>query len=300
MRNASRDWLWPYLGIGVAWGCSFLFIKESLGFLTPFGVAFLRCALGGTTLVIIARARGLRLPRDVVVWAHLLVIAMCINVLPGILFAVAETRTTSILAGIINAMTPITSLFFIAVVFRDERITRQQVAGLVIGALGVAVVLGLWRGLGANPWWAVAALLVSVTLYGLSFPYTRRFISTRGIAPVSLASAQLLTATVILAPSFMFDGLNGHRATLGGAASIVGLGVLGSGLAFMWNFRVIADAGSQVASTVTYLTPVVAVIVGVSLLHESLTWYEPLGGVIVLVGAALGQGRFRRRHTLRS
>ena len=295
MRIARRDWLWPYLGIGLAWGCSFLFIKESLAFLTPFGVAFLRCALGGATLVTIARARGLRLPRERAVWAHLLVIALCINVLPGILFAVAETRTTSILAGIINAMTPITSLFFIAVVFGDERITRDQLIGLVIGALGVAVVLGLWHGLGANPWWAVAALLLSVTLYGVSFPYTRRFISPRGIAPVSLASAQLLIATAVLAPSFLLDGLSGARPGLSAVASILGLGVFGSGLAFMWNFRVIAEAGSQVASTVTYLTPVVAVVVGVALLHESLHWYEPVGGLVVLVGAALGQGRFRLR-----
>jgi len=294
VRTARRDWLWPYLGIGLAWGCSFLFIKESLEFLTPFGVAFLRCALGGVTLASIAKVRGLHLPRERVVWAHLLVIAVCINVLPGILFAVAETRTTSILAGIINAMTPITSLFFIAVVFRNERITRDQLIGLVIGALGVAIVLGLWHGLGANPWWAVAALLLAVTLYGVSFPYTRRFISPRGIAPASLASAQLLLASVVLAPSFVLDGLNGARPSLDGVASIVALGVFGSGLAFMWNFRVIAEAGSQVASTVTYLTPVVAVIVGVALLHESLHWNEPLGGLVVLVGAALGQGRFRR------
>ncbi|HUY42703.1 MAG TPA: DMT family transporter [Acidimicrobiales bacterium] len=295
MRTARRDWLWPYLGIGLVWGCSFLFIKESLTFLTPFGVAFLRCALGGTTLVTIAKVRGLHLPREKVVWAHLLVIALCINVLPGILFAVAETRTTSILAGIINAMTPITSLFFIAVVFRDERISRDQLIGLVIGALGVAVVLGLWHGLGTNPWWAVVALLLAVTLYGLSFPYTRRFISPRGIAPTSLASAQLLLASAVLAPSFLLDGLNGDRPSLSAVASILGLGVFGSGLAFMWNFRVIAEAGSQVASTVTYLTPVVAVVVGVGLLHETLAWYEPVGGLIVLAGAALGQGRFRRR-----
>jgi drug/metabolite transporter (DMT)-like permease len=89
--------------------------------------------------------------------------------------------------------------------------------------------------------------------------------------------------------------MNGHGVTWRGGISIILLGILGSGLAFMWNFKVINLAGSSVASTVTYLSPLVAVVVGVVVLRETLTWYQPVGGFIVLVGAALGQGRFRRR-----
>ena len=72
----------------------------------------------------------------------------------------AETRTTSIVAGIINALTPLTTLFFILVVFRDEKVKRFQLVGLVVGLVGVLLVLGAWQGFGSNPWWAVAALLV--------------------------------------------------------------------------------------------------------------------------------------------
>ncbi|HQU00401.1 MAG TPA: DMT family transporter [Acidimicrobiales bacterium] len=291
MKPTQRAWRWPYLGIGLAWGCSFLFIKESLGFLTPFGVAFARCALGATTLFVILRLRRLGLPRQRQVWLHLGVNALCLNVVPGVLFAVAETRTTSLLAGIINALTPLTSLFFIALVFRDDPVSPSQTGGLILGLVGVCVVLGLWHGIGSNPWWAIAALLFSVTLYGFSFPYTRRYLSPLGLAPVSLASAQLLMASALLAPTFVVDGLKGSAPTLRAGMSVLALGVVGSGLAFFWNFRVIATAGSQVASTVTYLTPIVAVVVGVSLLHESLQWNQPVGGLVVLVGAALGQGR---------
>jgi drug/metabolite transporter (DMT)-like permease len=98
-----------------------------------------------------------------------------------------------------------------------------------------------------------------------------------------------------LVPAYLIDGLNGHGLTLRAVGSVVALGVFGSGFAFMWNFRVIAAAGSSIASTVTYLTPVVAVIVGVIFLHESLAWFEPVGGLIVLLGAAIGQGRFLRK-----
>lgn len=292
--SSNRSWLWSYVALGITWGCSFLFIKYSLGPLTPFGVAFARCALGALTLSVLALARHVALPKDLVVWGHLWVVAACLNIVPGVLFALAETRTTSIVAGIINALTPLASLFFIVAVFRDEPVRAHQVVGLALGLVGVVVVLGAWRGLGSNPWWAVAALLGSVTLYGISFPYSRRHLIPRRLAPESLATAQLLLAAVTLLPTFLLDGLNGHGVTARSVVGILGLGVFGSGLAYVWNFRILAAVGSAIASTVTYLTPVVAVIVGVVFLHEPLSWFEPVGGAVVLLGAAVGQNRFAR------
>jgi len=299
--TSTRSWVWTYLALGLVWGCSFLFIKDALGFLTPFGVAFARCALGAITLLCIAAIRHVSLPRDPVLWFHLWIVALCLNVIPGVLFAVAETRTTSIVAGIINALTPLTSLFFIVVVFRDEPVKRYQLVGLGVGLLGVLLVLGVWRGFGPNPWWAVAALLFSVTLYGLSFPYSRRFVIPRRLDPIALASTQVTLAALTLTPTFLFDGTNGHSVTLKAAFAVLALGIFGTGFAYIWNFRVMAAAGSAIASTVTYLTPVVAVIAGVLFLRESLTWFEPVGGLIVLLGAAIGQGRLQRRvQTFRS
>jgi drug/metabolite transporter (DMT)-like permease len=283
-----------YLALGICWGCSFVFIKESLGFLTPFGVAFGRCAFGAIVLTLLATSRRIALPRSLVVWARLLVVAMCMNVIPGVLFAVAETRTTSILAGIMNALTPLTTLLFMTFVFRDEPITRHQLAGLGLGLGGVLVVLGAWHGLGRNPGWAVLALLASVTLYGVAYPFTRRHLTPLGLSPISLANAQLIIASITLLPTFLWHGLNGHHASVRAVLCIVALGAFGSGLAFMWNFMIITSAGSSIASTVTYLTPVVAVVVGIAFLHESMTWYQPVGGTVVLLGAAVAQGRFAR------
>ena len=275
MASATRSWIPAYLATGVVWGCSFLFIKLSLGFLTPFGVAFVRCALGAVTLVVVAAIIRVPLPRDPMLWLHLWVVALCLNIVPGVLFAVAETRTTSIVAGIINALTPLTTLFFMLVVFRDEPMKRYQLAGLAIGLCGVLLVLGVWHGFGRNPWWAIVALLGAVILYGVSFPYSRRYVLPHGLAPVSLASAQLLLAAVTLLPTFLIDGTNGHAVSAKAALAATALGIFGSGFAYMWNFRVMAAAGSSIASTVTYLTPVVAVVAGVIFLNESLTWFEP-------------------------
>jgi drug/metabolite transporter (DMT)-like permease len=74
---------------------------------------------------------------------------------------------------------------------------------------------------------------------------------------------------------------------------MIALGVFGSGFAYIWNFQIMVAAGGAIASSVTYVTPVVAVIVGVVFLGESVTWNEPLGGLLVLLGAAISQGRIR-------
>lgn len=287
-----------YVGTSIIWGCSFIFIKESLGFLTPFGVAFGRCLFGAVVLVTIAKLRSVSLPRLGVVWGHLAVVALCINVIPGILFALAETRTTTILASIINALVPLTSLFFITVVFRDEHITHAQELGLAVGFVGVLVACGVWDGLGRNPWWAVGALLLAVTLYGVTFPYIRRHISPLKLEPVALAATQLVLSVLFLTPTFLVDGLNGHGPTWPSGLSIVVLGAGGSGLAFMWNFHTIERLGPSIASTVTYWSPLVATLVGITVIHEPLLWFQPVGAAIVVLGSAIGQDRFRRRASL--
>jgi drug/metabolite transporter (DMT)-like permease len=190
-------------------------------------------------------------------------------------------------------MVPLTSLFFITVVFRDDKITRYQLIGLGVGLSGVLVVLGIWNGLGPNPWWAVGALLLAVTMYGVTFPYIRRYITPLRLQPVALASSQLIASALTLLPTFLLDGLNGHEIAPKAVVGITALGVFGSGLAFMWNFRSIELLGSSIASTVTYLSPVVATVAGVIFLGEKLDWYLPVGGLIVLFGAAIGQGRIQ-------
>ena len=117
-------WLLAYVALGTVWGCSFLFIKWSLFFLTPFGVAFVRCALGALSLFVMLLASRLRYPRELAVWGHLVVVALCLNVVPGVLFAIAETRTTSILAGSIEATG--TRPGPAMPVPRDNRITASQ------------------------------------------------------------------------------------------------------------------------------------------------------------------------------
>jgi drug/metabolite transporter (DMT)-like permease len=291
--NKKSSWVGVYLALGIVWGCSFIFIKLGLEFLTPFGVAFGRCALGAATLLIVARIKGVTLPKDRTIVLHLWVVAMLLNVIPGVLFALAETKVTSILAGILNAVTPLMTLIAILIVNRQEKPKLFQIIGLCIGFTGVLTVLGAWQGLGKNPLWAILVLLAAVSCYGISFPYTRRFVMPYKLKSESVVATQLTLAATTLLPFYLIDGIAKDEYRLGPVLGMFALGIFGSGFAYIWNFKVMELAGSAIASSVTYLTPVVAVIVGVIFLNEKVTWYEPVGALIVLLGAAIAQERIK-------
>ncbi|CAN2226742.1 RhaT Permeases of the drug/metabolite transporter (DMT) superfamily [Candidatus Nanopelagicaceae bacterium] len=289
----SGSWLPLYLVVGFIWGCSFIFIKGGLEFLTPIGVAFIRCSLGALTLYTFAKIKKIDLPRGKKALFHIWIVSLLLNVFPGIFFALAETEVTSILAGIINAVTPLMTLMAILVVNREEKPKLTQIVGLLLGFSGVLIVLGAWNGLGENPWWAVGILLLAVTCYGFSFPYTRRFVIPLGIRTEAIVSQQLILASFTLLPLYLIDGIAKDEYRVGPVLSMIALGVFGSGFAYLWNFKVMEIAGSAIASSVTYLTPVVAVIVGIIFLGEKVTWNEPAGALVVLLGAAIAQERIR-------
>jgi drug/metabolite transporter (DMT)-like permease len=289
-----KSWLPAYLALGTVWGCSFIFIELGLEFLTPFGVAFIRCALGAITLLIFTKIRKVDLPADRKIWQKLWVVAMLLNVIPGVLFAFAQQYVTSVLASIINAGTPLMTLVFMLIVFREEKLKPEQIIGLLIGALGVLTVVGVWKDLGDNQLVGVIALLIAISCYGASYPYSTRNVIPLKLKPEALATGQLIMAAVTLLPFFIINGISNDFYRSQSVIAMLCLGIFGSGFAYIWNFAITAAAGSAIASTVTYLTPVVSVIVGFLYLGEVIVWHEIVGALIVIVGALLSQGRLNR------
>jgi drug/metabolite transporter (DMT)-like permease len=289
-----KSWLPAYLALGTVWGCSFIFIELGLEFLTPFGVAFIRCALGAITLLIFTKIRKVDLPKDRKIWQKLWVVAMLLNVIPGVLFAFAQQYVTSVLASIINAGTPLMTLVFMLIVFREEKLKPEQIIGLLIGALGVLTVVGVWKDLGDNQLVGVIALLIAISCYGASYPYSTRNVIPLKLKPEALATGQLIMASITLLPFFIINGISNDFYRPQSVIAMLCLGIFGSGFAYIWNFAITAAAGSAIASTVTYLTPVVAVIVGFLYLGEVIVWHEIVGALIVIVGALLSQGRLNR------
>jgi drug/metabolite transporter (DMT)-like permease len=254
-RAAARDarrWLPAYVALALVWGSGFLFIKVGVGQLPPAYLALGRIALGALTLLALLVVTGDRLPRDRRAWGHLATVAL-----------------------------------------PQERPTRQRLAGLVVGFLGVLVVLGIWRGVHGGSLLGQAMLFAAVTGYGLNFTYIRRFLAGRPESGIALSSGQLLMATLqlaVIAPLVAGAPPVPWRLSPAVLGSMLALGAVGTGVAFALNFHVIQAAGATTASTITYLTPVVSTVGGVLVLHEHLTWNQPLGAVVVLAGVAVSQG----------
>lgn len=297
--KSKNSWVPVYLILGVVWGCSFVFIKSGLEFLSPVGVAFFRCALGAITLYSYARYKRISLPRNRMALIHIWVVSLLLNVIPGIFFALAETVVTSVLAAIMNAVTPLMTVLAILLINREEKPALHQLLGLILGFLGVLIVLGAWAGLGDNPLWAIMVLLFAVACYGVTFPYTRRFVMPLQIKSEAIVATQLICAASTLLPIYLLSGISITELPAVSVISMVALGVFGSGFAYLWNFKIMQLAGSAIASSVTYLTPLVAVIVGVIFLSEKVTWNEPVGALVVLLGAAIAQERISLKRKVR-
>jgi drug/metabolite transporter (DMT)-like permease len=287
---------WParLLLLAAIWGSSFLFIKTGDQALAPLQVAFARMAFGSVTLLLILAAQRVALPRAPHLWLHLAVAAFLLNALPFALFAYGETVTTSVVAGILNATAPLFTMVIAMLMLPEERPNRERVAGVGLGFLGVLVVLGVWQGLAGQALAGDLACLGAALSYGLGFPYTRKYLAGRSTSIVALATGQLLCGTVELALVLPF--VSGLPAVPPAhvLASLLALGVLGTGIAYILNYGLIRDAGATLASTVTYVVPLFSTIEGALVLGEPLAWYEPIGALIVILGVALSQGRLRR------
>jgi drug/metabolite transporter (DMT)-like permease len=293
---------WPtrFVLLAIAWGSTFLFIKVGDEAFTPLQVSLGRVILGTATLVAILAVRGERLPSGPRVWGQLAIAAVLLNVAPFTLFAYGERHVSSVLAGIWNATVPLFTLPIAMLALADERATPRRLAGLGIGFVGVLIVLGVWRGVGATSLTGNLLCLGAAASYGLGFPYTRRYLAHRRDGPLALATAQIVCATAILAILTALFSSAPHGVAAKHILSILALGVIGTGLTFVLNYSLIREVGATVTSTVTYVIPIVSTVLGVVALGEPLSWNQPAGAAVIVAGAALTAPRSTRRSPVRS
>jgi drug/metabolite transporter (DMT)-like permease len=267
------------------WGWSFLFIKVAVDGLTPTTVAWARIALGAAVLYAILRHQGGRIPVDRTSLRHYAVAATIGNIVPFTLLAWGEQHITSALTAVLNASTPLFTAVFAAIGL-SERLRPVQIAGLALGMAGVAVAAGLGASdlEGSSTAGALASILAGAA-YGIAFVYMRRHLVS--YPPIVAATGQLATGAVMLFPlaalTSILDGVSLTPTRLG---AILALGAIGTGLAYVLNYRVIGDLGPTKASLVTYVIPVVAVVVGIVVLDEPFEWRLVVGGLLTVGGIA--------------
>jgi drug/metabolite transporter (DMT)-like permease len=287
------SWRLRFAALSLIWGFSFLFIKVATAAYAPLQLTFGRLVFGAAVLGVGLLVRGDRLPRVPRTWGHLTIAAFFLNALPWSLFAYAELTIPSWLAGVCNATTPLWGMALALVALSEDRPTRRRVAGLGIGFVGVLVVLGAWQGFtGVDPGGTLMALAASAS-YALGWVYLRRFLADAPDSNISMSAAQLVLGAVQVGVAAAALTSLPETFPVVPLLAVVVLGVFGSGIAFLLQFGLVVEAGPTIAQMVTYFIPVIATVAGVAVLGEALSWYTPVGALVILVGAALTQSKPR-------
>jgi drug/metabolite transporter (DMT)-like permease len=277
--------------LALIWGSAFLWIKLADRGFSPVEVTLARLAAGAAVLFAVMLARRDRVPRSPRLWASIVIAALFANAAPYLLFALAEQTVSSSTAGVINATTPLWTAILALAVRHQESLTRWQGAGLVIGFAGGVLIFSPWRT--TSELFSAGGLesLAASVSYAVSYIYMDRFLARRGVGAIVLSACQLAAAAVMLAVALGVSGAPAPRPTAESVAALAVLGIVGTGFAYVLNYQIITSDGATVASTVTYLLPVIAIALGVIVLSEEVTAMT-LGGIaLVLAGVALTRRR---------
>jgi drug/metabolite transporter (DMT)-like permease len=277
------------LALGTIWGSSYLFIKLLVDAADPVTIIAVRLVLGFLTLGAILVAQRGSLPAWGSVWGHLSIMSLLGNLLPFWLIAWSQKHTTSALAAVLNAAIPLFTLLIAATAFRMERITPNRVAGITLGMIGVAFLTGRSvLDFGSSGGLGALALLGASLCYGFAFAYARRFV--RG-NPLSNVTAQLGIGAIVITPVALATGwMEPDKLAVTDVIGWIILSVVGTGVAYVIYYGLIAEMGATAASFVTYIIPVVGVILGWVFLDEHLAWTGFVGMVLIVVGVWISVG----------
>jgi len=227
-------------------------------------------------------------------WAHIIVAALFANAAPYLLFALGEQHVASATAGMLNATTPLWTVVIALAVRHQKSINFRQGTGLILGFGGAVLIFQPWQSASGFASAGAIECLAAAASYAISYVYMDRYLARRGIDPVTLSACQLLAAAVMLAVTLGIVGAPAPRLDLAVTASIVILGLVGTGAAYILNYQIITSEGATIASTVTYLLPVVAIVLGVAVLGEHVTLPVIAGVALILAGVALTRQRVKR------
>ena len=290
-------WLPAFIGLALTWGSSFLFTRVAVRALPPLYLTLGEDIAALSVLLAVLVASRQRLPRDRRLWAHLAALAVPTSA-SQILAAYGVQRVSSALAAILFATAPLLAFLFAALVFRLDRLTPTRVVGAVLGFLGVLVVLGAWRGVGAGSLSGQLMCLAAAACDGFAFPYLWLFVTARHRAGLPVVAAGQLVATmqlVIVAPVAVRTLPAPTAWTPGVAGSMLALGIVCIGTGQILQFRVTRLAGALTAASVMYLVPLVATTLGVAVLGERLTWNQPAGAALIVAGLGVASRPHRAR-----
>ena len=294
-QRTPRDWT-LLLALVVMWGSSFMFNRIAVASLPPLSVVAGRVGVAAIVLISIVYLMGKRLPLVGRSWWPYAVIAIIGNAVPFYLITWGQQVVESALAGILMAMMPLATIALAHFLIAGEHLTRQRATGFAIGFLGIVLLMGpaALAGVGGDAMRIVSQLAVlgGALCYALQSVLTRLII--KGDVLVSAATTLLIAAVVVVPVALWLDRPWTLAPTGSSLAAVVWLGVGPTAIATILYFMLIRSAGPSFMSLVNYLSPGVAVLLGLLVLGETPQVSAYFGLALILAGLAYSQSRAAR------
>ena len=281
------------IGLGAVWGCSFLFNAILIREISPLWVSAGRVTIGAVICWLFFLGTRRPLPTDWRIYAQLVVLGVLNYAIPFALFPWSEEHLASGIVGVINGMTPMTTVIVSQLWPGGEKATWNKLVGVLVGLAGAVLLASPSLGNGASGQvLAYAAALGATLCYALTLNYARRF---KAIDPTVVASSSLTAAALIMIPvALLFSGVPIiTRPETWGA--LIGIGVFSTSFSFLLVYWLLPKVGATNLSLNTFITPISAILLGVLVLHESFLPVHVVGIVVIFLGLVFIDGRLVKR-----
>jgi drug/metabolite transporter (DMT)-like permease len=287
--------------LAALWGPSFLLIKVAVAEIPPISLIFGRVGLAALLLYLVLRLSGGNLPRPGRIWIPLAIVALFQTALPFVLLSWAEQYIDSALAAILNGLTPLFTILLAHLLTADDKLTLAKAIGIGLGLIGVLffVAPSLEAGMQA-PSWGILAMIAVAASYGFAVVYAREHLNH--LPSIVTPTGQMILAAIYLLPLMILvdQPLSQPLPSRQAIAAVTGLAIFGTVIAFIVYYRLLKSAAASYVSMVTYLVPVIGVLLGVIILDERLAWNDYIGAGLILLGVMIVNGTFRNLPLLGS
>jgi len=280
------------IGLGAVWGCSFLFNAVLIREISPLWVSAGRVSIGALICWIYFVATRRKLPSDPKLYPQLLLLGILNYAIPFALFPYAEEHVASSIIGVINGMTPMTTVIVSQLWPGGEKATPNKIAGVVIGLLGAVLLASPSLGAGSTEVVALLAALVATLCYALTLNYARRF---KGLDSATVASSSLTGAAIVMIPIALFFSGVPVITKAETWASLFGIAVFSTSFSFLLVYWLLPRVGATNLSLNTFITPISAILLGVLVLHEGMAPIQIAGIAVIFIGLVVIDGRLLKR-----
>lgn len=278
-----------WLALGVIWGSNFIFMKWATDYISPQQVVLARVALGFIPVFLYAAAKRQLKMTHLKHTKHFVVMACLAAAVYYYGFARGTSLLPSGIAGAVSGAIPLFSIIAAALFLRDEQLTRRKILGLIIGFIGVLTIARPTdSGLSGASVEGVLFMTLGSFSLGVSFVYAKKYVMPLKLPAAALTTYQLGIATIILAVTTDLGSIfNITQSKTASAGLVLGLGLLGTGLAYIIYYYIVSQMGAVAASSVTYIPPIVALIIGAILVGEPIVLTDYVATALIFAGVIL-------------